>query len=173
VEQFSAAQTKQAELNPQTDVKSEPNPQKSAEERLIDVFPQLLWKKRDLIENGWAKPGENLYLRICYFSKKNHIFHGIAGEMQVLTDGEKQINASFYIDGDSSDFLKLHQVFEKAIIGNVSDDNGDMHWTVSGEKNKYCIHLFKREFGQEVQRSVEAYVVDLNAPCPCCKTRPP
>lgn len=147
-------------------------PLTAAEQRLIDVFPQLLWKKRDLIANGWAKPGQDLSKKSCYFEKKKYSFNGIVGEMQFNTEGEKQICVAFFIDGDNNDFLKLHQVFERAcdlptVEREVLDKNdNDIKWIVLGATNKYCIHLVQRQFGRDVERSVEAYVVGLNAPCP-------
>src|SRR5439155_5631748 len=33
------------------------------EKRLIEVFPEIVWNKSDLLARGWAKPGQNVRLK--------------------------------------------------------------------------------------------------------------
>jgi len=136
------------------------------EKRLIEALPEIVWNKSDLIAKGWAKPGQNLQLKSCYFSKNNYRFQNIVGEMQFLTDGERVINMSFYVAPEGNDFLRLQEIFKEVFNSSGTKGNGKTRWTVLGGTRKYCISLVERQFGREVERSLETYVVALSAPCP-------
>ena len=142
-----------------------PEVKRSAEEKLIEVFPELLWKKSDLVEKGWAKPGQNVRLKTSYFAKRNYSFNETIGEMQFLAEGEKVISVDFYVESQK-DFSKLRQLLI-GVCGSEGETSKDRtHWTVLGSSNKYCLELVQREFGSDVERSLEAYVVGVNASCP-------
>src|SRR5579859_1371933 len=163
VQKMVWAQAKPAAQTPQ----QEPEVKKSPEEKLLALFPELLWKKSDLVEKGWAKPGQNVRLKSSYFAKRNYSFNDTTGEMQFLAEGERVINVAYYVESEG-EFSKLRQLLVGVCgsDGEMNKDHSKTHWTVLGTSNKYCLDWVQREFGRDVERSLEAYVMGLSASCP-------
>jgi len=133
----------------------------TAEERLLNAVPELVWTERHLIKEGWAKPGQNLSLEHKHYSKKGYRFHDIAGETGFNFSKGRLTGFTFYLNDTEKDsnqgdaeFVKLYNVIEKVWMGagNRAGDatRSSIDWEITGATNIYRLTLTRRVNADEL-----------------------